>query len=132
MTGTVAMTRRRRFSTPVLAALDAGKMLGIRAGVAPHRFLGVWMVVVDARLFVRSWNDKPTGWHRAFARDARGAIQIGARTIPVRARHARGASLMLAIDRAYAAKYPTPGSRKFVRGLRSPRRRRTTTELLPR
>ena len=123
---------RRGFSKAVLDELDRGKILGIRAGVAPHRFLGVWMVVVHGRLFVRSWNDKPAGWHRAFASDARGAIQIGTRTIQIRARHARGAGLMLAIDRAYAAKYPTPGSRKFVRGLASPRRRKTTTELLPR
>ena len=122
---------RRGFSKPVLDELDRGKILGIRAGVAPHRFLGVWMVVVNGRLFVRSWNDKPTGWHRMFATDPRGAIQIGTRTIQIRARHARGARLMLAIDRAYAAKYPTPGSRKYVRGLASPRRRKTTTELLP-
>lgn len=126
------MNPTRGFSKPVLAALDTGKILGIRAGVAPHRFLGVWMVVVDGRLFVRSWNDKPTGWHRAFARDARGAIQIGARTIPIRARHVRGAALMLAINRAYAAKYPTPGSMKYVRGLARPARRKTTTELVPR
>ena len=123
---------RQGFSKRVLEQLDRGKILGIRAGIAPHRFLGVWMVVVDGRLFVRSWNDKPTGWHRAFGSDARGAIQIGARTIQIRARHPRGARLMLAIDRAYAAKYPTPGSRMYVRGLASPRRRKTTTELLPR
>ena len=126
------MARARRFSTPVLAALDSSKILGIRAGVEPHRFLGVWMVVVGGRLFVRSWNDKPTGWHRAFAIDPRGAIQIGTRTVAVRARRARGDRLMLAIERAYAAKYPTSGSRKYVRGFKSPRRRKTTTELLPR
>lgn len=116
----------------MLEELDRGKILGIRAGVEPHRFLGVWMVVVGGRVFIRSWNDKPTGWHRVFANDARGAIQIGSRTIQIHARHVGGARLMLAIDRAYAVKYPTPGSRKFVRGLASPRRRKTTTELVPR
>jgi len=126
------VARTRRFSKPVLADLDSGKVLGIRAGITPHRFLGVWMVVVGGRLFVRSWNDKPTGWHRAFALDPRGAIQIGTRTIPIRARHVRGAALMREIDRAYAAKYRTPGSKKYVRGLASPRRQETTTELLPR
>jgi len=122
----------RRFSRPLLSQLDSGKILGVRAGVKRHRFLGVWMVVVDGRLFIRSWNDKPTGWHRVFASDARGAIQIGTRRIPIRARHVRGERLMRAISRAYAAKYPTHGSRKYVRGLASPRRRRTTTELMPR
>ena len=36
------------------------------------------------------------------------------------------------IDAAYAEKYPTPGSRKWVRGFRTPRRRATTLELVPR
>jgi hypothetical protein len=122
----------RRFSKPVIALLHEGKILGVRAGVRPHRFLAVWMVVVDDRLFIRSWNDKPTGWHRAFQDEPRGLIQIGTRKIRVRAKHATGAQLMAAIDRAYREKYPTPGSRKFVRGLASTRRRATTTELLPR
>ena len=122
----------RRFSKPVLVLLHEAKILGIRAGVRPHRFLGVWMVVVDGRLFIRSWNDKPTGWHRAFQDDPHGTIQIGSRELRVRARHASGQRLLAAIDRAYKEKYPTPGSRKFVRGLASPRRRATTTELSPR
>ena len=126
------MPPARRFSKAVLGRLDEGKMLGVRAGLAPHRFLGVWMVVVGGRLFVRSWNDKPNGWHRAFQRDARGVIQIGDRELRVRARRPRGERLMAAIDRAYATKYPTPWSRKFVRGLARPRRRRTTTEFIPR
>jgi hypothetical protein len=122
----------RQFSKPILHMLYEGKILGVRAGVKPHRFLPVWMVVVADRLFIRSWNDQPTGWHRAFDADPRGTIQIGFRQVRVRARHATGARLMAAIDRAYKEKYPTPGSRKFVRGLASKRRRATTTELFPR
>jgi hypothetical protein len=30
------------------------------------RYTGVWVVVVEGRAFVRSWNDKSTGWYRAF------------------------------------------------------------------
>lgn len=38
---------------------------------------------------------------------------------------------MDAVERAYAEKYRTPASLKYVRGFRLPRRRRTTTELMP-
>jgi hypothetical protein len=84
-------------------------------------------------VFVRSWNDKPHGWYRAFDEDSRGTIQIpGGREIRIRARKAKGERLLDAIDRAYAAKYNTPGSRKYVRGFATARRRKNTVELLPR
>ena len=37
-----------------------------------------------------------------------------------------------AVERAYADKYPTPGSRGYVRGFRTKRRREATMEFLPR
>ena len=83
-------------------------------------------------MFVRPWNDKPDGWYRAFLDDPRGALTIGEREVRVRARPVRSERLMDAVDRAYATKYNTPGSRGYVLGFRRPRRRRTTTELLPR
>ena len=40
--------------------------------------------------------------------------------------------LRAAIERAYAEKYPTPGSRRYVRGFRTKRRREATMEFVPR
>ena len=54
------MTAARRFSEATLEELANAKILGVRAG-AEHRYTGVWVVVVEGRVFVRSWNDKPTG-----------------------------------------------------------------------
>lgn len=121
-----------RFSGPLVAAFEACKYLGLRAGVAPHRFRAVWVVVVGQRVFVRPWNNKPNGWYQIFSSEPRGTVQIGEREVRVRARKARGERLMDAIDAAYAAKYRTPGSRHYVRGFATPRRRATTMELLPR
>ena len=120
------------FSRPLLSLIDTVKIVGVRAGSAPHRYLGVWIVVVDRRVFVRSWNDRPDGWDRAFTQDPVGKLQAGERELRVRARKVRGERLLDAIDAAYAAKYPTPGSRKYVRGFRLARRRATTLELMPR
>jgi hypothetical protein len=107
-------------------------MLGIRAGLEPHRFTGIWFVLVRDRLFVRPWNDRAGGWHRAFSKEPRGAILVYGREIPVRARSARGERLFDAVDAAYASKYYTKASLKWVRGFSLPRRRTTTTELVPR
>jgi hypothetical protein len=121
----------RRFSKPNLAALDAARILGVRAG-AQHRFTGVWVVMLRGRVFARSWNDKPSGWYRAFLDERQGAIQVpGGREIRVRAKPVRGEALLDAIEAAYAEKYNTPASRKWVRGFARPRRRKTTVEFVP-
>jgi hypothetical protein len=123
---------RARFTKRLLSLIDASPALRIRAG-ADHRFLGIWVVVAKGRVFVRPWNDDPKGWRQEFLDEPRGTIRIAAlkREIPIRARAARGERLWDAIDAAYAAKYATKGSQKWVRGLVSPKRRKTTMELLP-
>lgn len=69
------MSTASTFSGPKIAALERAKILGVRSGTE-HRFTGVWVVVVNGRVFTRSWSDKPTGWLRAFVEDPRGAIAI--------------------------------------------------------
>lgn len=123
----------RALPRPVVAAIDQSKILGIKAGTqSDHRFIGVWVVVVDGRVFVRSWTIKPDGWYRAFLEDPLGAIQVGERQVRVRAVPARGTRIRDAVERAYAQKYSTPASRKYVRGFRTLRRRDTTMEFVRR
>ena len=131
----MAKTNRRnvRFSPSVLQTIDQSKILGIRAGAkSAHRFVGVWPVVINGRVFIRSWTLKPDGWYRTFLEDPLGTIQAGTRNIRVRAVPARSERIRDAVERAYAEKYPTPGSRTFVVGFRTKKRREATIELRPR
>ena len=122
-----------RFAAPLVRPLDAAKILGVRAGErSTHRFTGVWVVVVRGRAFARSWTVKPDGWYAAFREDPLGTIQVGERRIRVRARPVNGERILDAIERAYAEKYPTSASAKWVRGFRSRKRRAATLEFLPR
>jgi hypothetical protein len=43
----------------------------------------------------------------------------------------RSERLKKLVDKAYAEKFPTPGSRVFVEGFKEKKRRDTTTELIP-
>ena len=123
----------RRLSRPVVAAIDAAKIVGVRAGArTDHRFIGVWPVVIGDRVFARSWSLAPDGWYRTFLEDPRGAIQVGKRTVRIRAVPVKSERIRDAVEAAYAAKYPTPGSRAYVRGFRSKRRREATMEFVPR
>jgi hypothetical protein len=117
----------------LVTAIDQAKILGVRAGArSDHRFTGVWPVVVRGRVFARSWTGRPDGWFQAFLADPLGTLQVGARRVRVRARPVRSERIRDAMDAAYAAKYPTPASAKYVRGFQSKRRRAWTLEFLPR
>jgi hypothetical protein len=120
----------KKFSKTALDLLRAAKIIGVRSG-EEHKFTGIWVVVVKNRVFARSWDDKPTGWHRAFQKNPTGAIQVADRQIAVRARKVRGERLMEAIEAAYAEKYNTKSSLQYVKGFRLKRRRVTTTEFTP-
>ena len=123
------MTPSTRFSDVEIETLRHAKMLGVRSGTE-HRYTGVWVVVVEGRVFVRSWNDKPTGWYRAFRQQPRGSLSVAGQEAPVRAVAVRSERLRHAVSAAFASKYSTKGSLKWVRGLAEPHREATTLELV--
>lgn len=122
---------KRRFPDKILAAIRDGKILGIRAGSEPHRFIGIWAVVVENRVFVRSWSLKPRSWYRTFLKDPSGAINVEGHEIPIRAVKTRSERMKDAIDKAYLDKYHTPGATKYAQDLGRAKSRNTTTELVP-
>lgn len=126
------MKTKRHFSDDLLAMIHKTKITRLRAGILPHRFIAIWAVVVEKRVFVRSWSLKPRSWYRAFLQEPRGAIQINGAEIPIRAMRTRSERLKDAIDEAYGDKYNTPGSIRYVRDLSRTKSRNTTTELVPR
>jgi hypothetical protein len=125
------MPSRLHFSKPLLATLRNGKIVRIKAGDR-HRFIGIWGVVVEGRLFVRSWSMKARSWYRTFLKDPRGFLQLGNRAIPVRAVRTRSARLKAAVDRAYLHKYGRGWELKFAKDLVGAKSRATTVELRPR
>jgi hypothetical protein len=127
------MATLHRFTESDVEALDRAKILGVRSGTI-HKHTGVWVVVVEHRVFVRSWNDKPTGWYRALRAEPRGTMALGGkagREVDIVARPVRSARLRSAVTAAYARKYDTPASQQWVRGFAAPEREATTLELLP-
>ena len=119
----------KQFPRTTLARFDATKYLYIRSG--GHRFIPIWVVVVDSRVIVRSWNDKAGGWYRAFLAHPSGAVRFEADEVAVRAVRVRSSRLKDGADAAYAAKYTTKANAKYVVGLKSPKRKAATLELVP-
>src|SRR5947207_3263800 len=109
------MKPKRRLPKNIVTAIRDGKILGIRAGTQPHRIIGIWAVVVEGRVFVRSWSLKPRSWYRTFLEEPRGTVEVTGREIAVRAVQTRSERLKDAVSRAYLEKYHTPGSVKYAR-----------------
>jgi len=128
------MKGAQRFPAALVAAIDRNKILGVRAGTEPHRVIGIWVVVVGRRVFVRSWGVKANGWYRAWRKDPVGVmtVQGRAREIPVHAVPVRSERAKRAVSDAYATKYNTPGSLRYVRDLARKKCRDATLELVPR
>ncbi len=127
----VRMKPKRCFAKSVLTTIHKNKILWIRAGTEPHRFIGIWAVVVEGRVFVRSWSIQRRSWFRTFQKEPRGMIKLGDREIQVRAAFPRSERLRDAVDHAYLEKYNTPGSIHYARDLGRAKSRATTTELVP-
>jgi hypothetical protein len=121
-----------RFPDEQLAVMSKSRGIRIRAGMGAHRFIGIWFVMVEDRVFVRSWSVKPDGWYRTFLREPRGKIQLGKLEIAIRAVSIRNKRLRDAVDQAYLEKYNTAGAIKYARDLGTAKSRATTLELLPR
>lgn len=126
------MTTRKSFPGEILTTLQKEKIMGIRAGKeSTHRVIGVWVVVVEKRVFVRSWSMKPRSWWRTFVEDPQGSIFVGEKEIPIRAVQTRSERLKDLVSQAYKEKYNTPGSIQYVKEMSRGKSRDTTTELVP-
>ena len=126
------MSSRQRFSPEIIALIKKDKILGIRAGRhSAHPVIGIWAVVVDGRIFVRSWSMKPRSWWRTFLEDPYGSMFVGEKEIPIRATKTRSERLKDHVSTAYKEKYNTPGSVGYVEDMSRGPSRDTTTELMP-
>jgi hypothetical protein len=112
-------------------AIGDRRRIALWAGSEPHRFTSLWVVVVDGRVFVRSWSLKPGGWYRTLLREPHGFVRVGELEIAFRAAHTRSERIRAAVDRAYRERYGRPGELRYVRDMCGARSRATTTELRP-
>jgi len=121
----------QHFPDEILALIKRGKILGIRAGKdSVHRVIGIWVVVVDGRVFVRSWSMKPISWWRTLLEDPHGSMFVGGKEIRIRAIQTRSERLKDLVSLAYKEKYNTPGSVQYVKEMSRQKSRDTTTELV--
>lgn len=116
------------FPSTILESIRREKIIGIRAG-STHRIIGIWVVVVEGRVFVRSYSMKPRSWWRTFLEDPQGIMTVSEKEIKVRAVQTRSERIKDLVSAAYKQKYNRPGDIQFVKDMSKKKSRDTTTEL---
>jgi hypothetical protein len=123
------MKPKNSFSTIILESIRKEKIIGIRAG-STHRVIGIWAVVVENRVFVRSYSMKPRSWWRTFLEDPQGIMTVGEKEIKVKAVQTRSERIKDLVSEAYKEKYNRPGDIQYVKDMSKKKSRDTTTELI--
>ncbi|MCC6300776.1 MAG: DUF2255 family protein [Anaerolineales bacterium] len=127
------MKSSKKFPKTITDILHKEKILGIRAGRnSTHRIIGIWTVVVDGRVFVRSYQVKPGGWWQTLVKDPHGEIVPWGRKrgIKVCAVQVKSEKLKDAVSAAYREKYNTKGSIGYVEEMSRSPSRDATMELV--
>ncbi len=127
------MKLKNRFPDDIIEKVRKERILGIRAGSdSAHKIIGIWAVVAEGRVFVRSWSLKPRSWWRTFLEDPHGSIFVGEKEISIRAIQTRSERLKDLVSAAYKAKYNKPGDIQYVKDMSRKKSRDATTELVMR
>ena len=97
-----------RFERDVAQAIGEARRLNTRAGEV-HRFIGIWAVEVEGRIFVASWGLTERGWYREFGENPKGSIDLSGLLAPIQALPVRSERLLALVDCAYLSKFATRG-----------------------
>lgn len=102
-----------------LKCIQSNNHIGIKAGTERDTFLEIWMVVVDDRIFARSWGFAERSWFNTFLKNSVGEIKCGDHICKIKAEiptHEEG--LMTKINNAYLSKYTsTEHNKKYAVGI---------------
>jgi hypothetical protein len=122
----------KNFDEATLQYIRTNSLAGVRGGVRPRDFLDIWMVIVDDRIFARSWNLSERSWFTAFLQEGAGAIRCGDRVVEVQGRQIAGDDpLQARISAAYLEKYTSEHSRPYAEGIIRPPHLEATMEFIP-
>ncbi|WPO88918.1 DUF2255 family protein [Chryseobacterium sp. HR92] len=98
--------------------IKTNTIIGIKAGQKRSEFLEIWMVVVQDRVFARSWGLAERSWYNTFLENPDGEIQCGETIYPIKALIPQDINdLTEEINEAYLTKYNTSHNIPYSQGI---------------
>jgi len=111
-------TLKMEFPDNFYSYLKNNTLIEIKGGIDRESFLKIWMVIVDQRVFARSWNKSANSWFTEFIKTGCGYIKYGNEIIPVKGikLHKSDETNNL-IDKAYLKKYTQKENIPYAKGI---------------
>ena len=107
-----------RFPDSFYNFIRNNSLIEIKGGKERESFLHIWIVEVNDRLFVRSWNKSPKSWFTDFIRTGVGQIKYGDKIINVKGEKLpKDDGTNLLINDAYLNKYNQERNIKYAEGI---------------
>ena len=99
--------------------IKSSNLIGLKAGHERETFLEIWMVVVDNRIFARSWGFAERSWYNSFLNDSSGEIKCGDEVFQIEAVVPdNDDEFNEKISEAYLKKYAnSEHNRKYAKGI---------------
>lgn len=98
--------------------INSHSLIGLKAGEERTTFLDIWMVVVNNRVFARSWGFAEKSWYNTFLSDSKGQIKCGGDVYNINGIiPADLDEITEQINNAYIKKYNNPNNAKYVYGI---------------
>lgn len=102
----------------VLQYINTHSIIEIKAGEERTTFLEIWMVIVNDRVFARSWGLVERSWYHTFLKDPKGQIRCGEKIVNIKALIPEDIKeLTVEINKAYLTKYNTARNLKYSKGI---------------
>lgn len=98
--------------------IKENNLIGIKAGTQRPSFLEIWMVVVENRIFARSWGLEEKSWYNTFLENSEGQIQCGSTIYKIEALVPDDLNQITdEINKAYLKKYNFGDNSKYAIGI---------------
>ena len=98
--------------------IKTNNLIGIKAGQQRSEFLEIWMIVVQDRVFARSWGLAERSWYTVFLENSAGEIQCEEIIYPIHAVIPEDLNkLTEEINKAYLTKYNTGHNIPYSQGI---------------
>jgi hypothetical protein len=102
----------------VIEYIKTHNLIGLKAGETRITFLEIWMVVINERIFARSWGFAEKSWYNTFLSDSNGQIKCGETVFNIKAIVPDDLSeISEKINNAYLEKYDNGSNSEYAQGI---------------
>ena len=118
-----------RFPEDFYTYLQKNTLIEIKGGMEREKYLKIWMVEVDHRVFARSWNKSKKSWFTEFIKTGVGQVKYGNNVIDVRGiKLPRESYIHKLINQKYLEKYNQEENLFYSKGITQPEYKDYTME----